>query len=461
MVRKSLIAKVYVYAFGAFLVFLPLTFFASQALWARGRAEGHMEGMNTLLTNQAVFVADELQGQLHAGQLDDARLKRLSHALTLQLDPVPWNHTQDYPAGLAAERVVMDERPEHGLATPPGPPAPRGCWVRVEDHGKPLYALHVRHNIKRPLHHPPSPLQNLPFTVGWLALVAATLVPPLVFWVLRPLREMVAVANRLGEGKLDQPVRVDRADEFGELEQAFESLRRRIQQMLAQRERLLTDISHEVRGPLARMNLVVPLLRQAGAPEDLANLLESEIRDVDAMVGNVLDYVRGRKTGAVTGEPLDLSTIAGDLLSRRRMVFDERDFQLAAVLDEAPVKGDPRLLASAMGNLLDNALKYTQPGGTIRVETGTAGGRAFFRVHDDGPGIPAADLPHVFEPFYRPDTSRSRETGGTGLGLAIVKVVAESHDGEARLSSEEGRGTTAELRLPATAEAVAADATIV
>ncbi|MNT72997.1 Sensor histidine kinase YycG [compost metagenome] len=99
-----------------------------------------------------------------------------------------------------------------------------------------------------------------------------------------------------------------------------------------------------------------------------------------------------------------------------------------------------------MGNLLDNAIKYGK--GPLTIETGRDGRDALFAVRDRGPGIPEQDLPHLFEPFYRPDTSRSRQSGGTGLGLAIVKTVAQSHGGEATLASQVGEGTTAAFRLP-------------
>jgi len=118
-------------------------------------------------------------------------------------------------------------------------------------------------------------------------------------------------------------------------------------------------------------------------------------------------------------------------------------------LEPASTEGDESLLRRAMGNLLDNAIKYTPERGRIAVATRVDGDEAVFRVADNGPGIPAAALPHVFEPFFRPDTSRTRETGGTGLGLSIVRAIAEQHGGKAALESEEGTGTTAELRVPA------------
>jgi signal transduction histidine kinase len=237
-------------------------------------------------------------------------------------------------------------------------------------------------------------------------------------------------------------VPVTRTDELADLERAFESLRQRVLQMLRQKERLLADISHELRGPLSRMAVAVPLLRTP--PEDAPTVarLEREIQAMDALIGELLALARAQGQ-ALRREPVDLATLAQGLVEEREPAARQAGLVLETRLDPAPLQGDPRLLARAMGNLLDNALKYTPAGGHVRVETAPG----CFRVVDDGPGIAPADLPHLFEPFYRPDTSRSRETGGVGLGLAIAKAIAEGHGGSAVLASGPD-GTVAELRLP-------------
>ncbi|MFN3428500.1 MAG: ATP-binding protein [Candidatus Sericytochromatia bacterium] len=280
-----------------------------------------------------------------------------------------------------------------------------------------------------------------------MALLALMIVPPLWFWVVRPLRRMVAIADRLGHGDLATPVPIDRTDEFGELEKAFESLRQRVQQMLAARERLLRDISHELRAPLSRMAIAVPLLRD-DRPSPYIDHLERDMTIMDDLIGEILALARGRSPESLQRGPVDLAEVAAGLLAERGVVLAQREMPVASALAPAPTVGDRRLLARAMGNLLDNALKYTPDQAAVRLETAIEHGEAVFRVADRGPGIRAADLPHLFEPFYRPDASRTRETGGTGLGLAIAGAIAEAHGGTATLRSSEGLGTTAELRFP-------------
>ena len=110
--------------------------------------------------------------------------------------------------------------------------------------------------------------------------------------------------------------------------------------------------------------------------------------------------------------------------------------------------GDALKLQQVFYNVIDNAIKYTQRGGEVRVELSRAGKRAVVRVEDTGIGIPAADLPHIFDRFYRVDKARSRETGGTGLGLSIVRQIVLLHDGDIRAESEENKGTTFTIELP-------------
>ncbi len=117
--------------------------------------------------------------------------------------------------------------------------------------------------------------------------------------------------------------------------------------------------------------------------------------------------------------------------------------------DPAPlVRGDERQLVSAVANLLDNAVKYSEPGSKVEVTSSRSGGWVRLAVRDQGIGIPAKDLERIFERFYRVDRARSRETGGTGLGLAIVRHVATNHGGDVRVRSREGEGSTFTLRLP-------------
>ncbi|MDB5100456.1 MAG: two-component sensor histidine kinase [Cyanobacteria bacterium RYN_339] len=422
LVSRSLVAKVYLYAAAVLVVMLAGSILVARVLLDTGR----LDSVRQFGRDNALFIAREVE----RSGTDARRLEELSKGLHATLRFVPWKQTGNYPALLASDKLVYEPGPL------PGPSWHR-YWVRLDRGNETLGALLVDFEPPRPFR----PAGHLLVPLAWMLLLALLIVPPLWFWVLRPLRGLVAIAHRLGAGDLATPVAVTRSDELADLEHAFESLRQRVLQMLRQKEQLLADISHELRGPLSRMAVAVPLLQTP--PEDAPTVarLEREIQAMDGLIGELLTLARAQSQP--THVPLDLAGLARELVDARELTARQAGLTLEAALAAAPLQGDPRLLARAMGNMLDNALKYTPTGGHVRVETAPG----CFRVLDDGPGVAPADLPHLFEPFYRPDTSRSRETGGVGLGLAIARAIAEGHGGTATLASGPA-GTVAELRLP-------------
>lgn len=422
--KRSLVAKAYLYA-AAVVVLLGL----ASALAARLLLDtGRLEGFRQFGRDRALFVAAELE---RAGSTDPARLRELGQGLHARITYVPWGQVGAYPDLLASDKLVYEP------TALPGPSWHR-YWVRL-DRGPQAPGV-VLIDFEPPRPFPVAGHMLVPLI--WLGFLAVLVVPPLWLWVLLPLRGLVATAHRLGAGDLATPVPVTRTDELAELEVAFETLRRRVLSMLRQKEQLLADISHELRGPLSRMAVAVPLLQVPAEDAPTVARLEREIQAMDALIGELLALARAQNA-PMAHAPLDLAQIARELVEARELHARQAGLTLSTELAPAPAEGDARLLARAMGNLLDNALKYTPAGGHVRVQT--APGR--FRVVDDGPGVAAADLPHLFEPFYRPDSSRSRATGGVGLGLAIARAVAEGHGGTATLACGP-EGTVAELRLP-------------
>ncbi len=429
MVRRSLILKSFLYAIGALTVTFLLTFAASRVLMAHGLGDSYRE----LGADYALFIGRELEASFQDGNPSQSRLDELTQSLHVRLEFLPPASGSAIPAALADRKWTSWHHPW----------APQHVyWVRLDPGGQTLGAVRVEFM-------PPRPAGG---RAGWIfsgilmLALGLMIVPPLYVWVIRPLRGMVETAHRLGSD-LSTPVTIDRRDEFGDLEEAFESLRQRIQRMLTQKERLLTDISHELRGPLSRMAIALPLVRADGEASPYLDHLERNMHAMDRLIGELLALSRGQTPPAREQEPLDLAEMAQELVAERALVMEQRGLSLDVALQEAPVRGDRLMLERAMGNLLDNAIKYGA--GRIRIETGRSGAEAQFTVSDQGPGIPEQDLPHLFEPFYRPDTSRSRQSGGTGLGLAIVHAVAQSHGGAATLASTLGEGTEASLRLPA------------
>ncbi|HWI02781.1 MAG TPA: ATP-binding protein [Acidimicrobiales bacterium] len=227
-----------------------------------------------------------------------------------------------------------------------------------------------------------------------------------------------------------------------------------LRRLEAVRRDFIANVSHELRTPVGAMGVLAETLADESDPEvmrRLASRITNEAERAGRLIDGLLDLSRIEAGGAGEAGPIDVSTIVAAAVER----VDPRAQQLGVDVVSQPgpagvaVRGDERQLVSAVVNLLENAVKYSNRGSTVEVETSAAGGWVDVVVRDSGIGIPAKDLERIFERFYRVDRARSRETGGSGLGLSIVRHVATNHGGDVLVESEEGIGSTFTLRLPA------------
>jgi len=213
-------------------------------------------------------------------------------------------------------------------------------------------------------------------------------------------------------------------------------------------------VSHELRTPLTAIRGFAETLRGNDLePERRSSYLEVIQRQSErlaSLIEDVLDLSR-IESGQVRSRPVDVpvARLVGTLVRDLQPQLDARELTLEiAEKGEGVAWADRRALEQILGNLLDNAAKYTEPGGRIEVRVLEEGSRVRIEVEDDGLGIPAEDLPRIFERFYRVDKARSRDLGGTGLGLSIVKHLVQAQGGEVSVRSELGRGTTFTVLLP-------------
>jgi signal transduction histidine kinase len=220
------------------------------------------------------------------------------------------------------------------------------------------------------------------------------------------------------------------------------------------RRDFVANASHELKTPAAAIQAAAETIRSAvdedpGAVGEFAEQLEREALRMSRIVSDLLDLSR-LESGGSTPDEVALDALAHEEVAR----FDAgaRAAGLTLELEAHPgprVRGSAKDLALLLRNLVDNAIRYTRPGGSVHVQVGPEGDSMTITVRDTGIGIPTRDLPRIFERFYRVDRARSRETGGTGLGLSIVKHVVDNHGGTIEAQSELGRGTTFTVRLPA------------
>ena len=298
---------------------------------------------------------------------------------------------------------------------------------------------------------------SLWLTGGLATLVAVTLGLLLARQIAGPVRALTMAARRLGAGDLDQRVPVrGRRDELGELAEAFNSMAEAVGRQEMLRRQMAADIAHELRTPLAviQANLEAMLdgIRPLSAEEvadvhretQLLSRLVTDLRDLSLAETGQLPL---RK------ELTDLTTLVQTSVARFSSWAEEKGVRLAieAAEDSLRADVDPDRVAQVLGNLLDNALRYTPPGGevVVRLESGAQRDEVRVTVRDTGSGIPEEHLPNIFERFYRADRARTRTDGGSGIGLAVVKQLVEAHGGRVWAESRPGEGTTFGFVLPA------------
>lgn len=226
--------------------------------------------------------------------------------------------------------------------------------------------------------------------------------------------------------------------------------RRRLESV---RRDFVANISHELKTPVGALGLLAETLAAEDDPEisrRLAERILTEAFRVGRTIDDLLELSRIEVAESEVHEPVSVADLVGEAVDRVRGAADQRRIGIAvdAIPERLGVVGDRRQLVSALYNLLENAVKYSDPESSVEVRTRTDGRVVEVAVRDHGIGIPRRDLERVFERFYRVDRARSRETGGTGLGLAIVRHIVQNHHGEVLLDSEEGQGSTFTLRLP-------------
>jgi two-component system phosphate regulon sensor histidine kinase PhoR len=219
------------------------------------------------------------------------------------------------------------------------------------------------------------------------------------------------------------------------------------------RRDFVANASHELKTPVAAVRALAETLLTA-LPDDpeaghrFAERIGREAERLDVLVRDLLDLSRVER-GPLDAEPVDLVGLVKEVVGGYVDLAEERRIRLKTELRPGiSMRGDRAQLGLLLSNLIDNALRYTPANGTVCVRLDPAESRAVLQVADTGEGIPASELPRVFERFYRVDKARARQTGGTGLGLAIVRHVAEAHGGTVRVDSELARGTTFTVTLP-------------
>ncbi|MEO8809614.1 MAG: ATP-binding protein [Rhodanobacter sp.] len=272
--------------------------------------------------------------------------------------------------------------------------------------------------------------------------------------VARPVEALRRATRRMADGELS--TRVGRQGglahhELAQLAGDFDLMAARIEALVAHDRGVLQDLSHELRSPLARLQLLLDLARRGEEPDDAAPYFEQaeqEIARLDRMLGEMLAL--SRMEGGLPGmerEPIELTGLVQDCLEQSRLEAQARQVDLSmASVDSVEVSGNAILLERAFGNLINNAIKFSPAGGTVNVTLRKENHVAELVVRDHGPGVPESELGSLFRPFFRGSNALRAE--GHGLGLSIVQRVVQVHGGSIDVRNAEGGGLVIRLRLP-------------
>jgi len=291
---------------------------------------------------------------------------------------------------------------------------------------------------------------------GPVALAAAVGVIWLVVGAaLRPVESMRAEASAISASEPGRRLPVpDTGDELARLGETLNAMLERLEEAIDRERRFVDDASHELRTPLSNLKAEIDLaLRRSRTVDELERALASAAEETDRLSRLAEDLLvlaradRGRLP--VRRERVGVGEVVGSAVSPFAVRAAERDVTIEVAVDlELRAELDAVRIRQVLGNLVDNAIRQTPPGGTVTVRAARENGALRLEVRDSGPGFPEGFLPVAFEPFARPDLGRSRPEGGTGLGLAIVRAVAEAHGGRAEASNAEGGGASVVLRIP-------------
>ena len=275
---------------------------------------------------------------------------------------------------------------------------------------------------------------------------------------LKPISKIIKTARDIGQGQeLSQRIPVFKVqDELGQLALTFNEMMDRLENSFAQMRQFSSDASHELRTPLTVLQgqneLVLSKLRD---PKEYQEVIISNLEEIKYMSKVLEDlFVLSRSDEnqvLLNYKRMDLRDLVEEVCRHAEILAEEKDISIViAFLEQVKINGDEVRLRQMVWNILHNGIKYTQPGGELKVSLLEESGFALLSIQDTGIGIPEKDLPFIFDRFYRVDKARSKDEGGSGLGLSICKHIAEAHKGKIEVESKPGLGTRFKIHIPST-----------
>ena len=344
-----------------------------------------------------------------------------------------WSTSNDLPAVYKGRFIAWPQNPEVRLGKY------RGRYVIEVDRKPGRFIFGLSRNLQ--IDSERNRLLVIMFVFLTAILAAAFFA---IRYILRPVKWLNNGVKEVGRGNLKHRVPLKKADELRDLAAAFNDMTSRIEGMLQTKDQLLLDISHELRTPITRMKVALEFLPKSRAK----NSLQADIVEMEKMVTGILETARMRHQYAeLKKQPTDLVA----LLKQTAAAFENQPpgIETVDLPPELSVQVDPQQIKTVFENLLSNAFKYSEPeSDPVKISVERQASDVRVRIEDNGIGIPQGQLAHIFEPFYRVDKSRSKDSGGYGLGLSLCKSIMEAHKGKIEVQSRPKEGTTVLLFFP-------------
>lgn len=449
---KGLYRQVYFYTLGILIVSLVLATFTTGLLFNR-REQGLFRQM---VRSQILLIKHETHKvQRRNPELLPERLAELSEQLSWNMaywydgrliyssvEKPPRFDTLKKQRQLPEELLLLsswtERRPQ--LALQVSPRSPRAIlWL------EPRWAAVGKGLLRGPL-----------IGVMLLLLFLGLLLIPFTRFLLRPYQDLQDSIERLSHGNFLEAIPPDKHRSFKPLILAFNHMQQQIKAMMQQKERLVADVSHELRSPLTRLRLALEILAPRLPESESEGLMKQaigEIEELDHIIQDVLEVSRLQLKGLkISPESLNLTLFLFELLEDYELSFEEQDLSLQVDIPDESVwlTADPRLLKRLFNNLLSNAVKYAPGPGALYLRLTETETEVVILLQDSGPGIPAEHLKKVFTPFYRIEDSRARDKGGVGLGLAIAYEIVKAHEGTLHIENrpEPESGLRLWIRFP-------------
>ena len=287
----------------------------------------------------------------------------------------------------------------------------------------------------------------------WLWVGAAVLACSVLLWlplvrgITRSIRQMTGAAGQMAQGQFGARLDTARRDELGRLGESLNHMAGRLGEYVTGQKRFLGDIAHELCSPLARMEMALGVLEQRAAVEQQGHVADvrEEVRHMSSLVNELLSFTKaGLRAKDIALNAVPLAALCDRVIAREAL---EKSGIAVNVDAGVSVLADPDLLARAVANVLRNAVRYAGDAGPIVITATTRGEDVCLAIADHGPGVPPETLHRLFDPFYRPETARTREGGGAGLGLAIVKTCVEACGGSVAVKNAQPRGLEVTMTL--------------